>query len=279
MERSILFVPGDSERKFERACTGQADGLVLDLEDSVANEKKPEARAIVRGMLQRGAAGKPLWVRVNALDTGLMQEDLAAVVPARPFGIMLPKCRGRADLAQVSRYLDEFEGAGAIRILVIATETGEAMFGLGQYGGVTPRLYALSWGAEDLAADVGALSNRVDGRYTEPFRLARSMCLFAAAAAGVPAIDTVFVEIENLDWLRAEAQEARRDGFAGKLAIHPSHIAAINEAFSATDSELEWARKVIAAFDANPQSGAFRLDGKMIDRPHLRLARRLLGLE
>jgi citrate lyase subunit beta/citryl-CoA lyase len=279
MQRSILFVPGDSERKFERASSGAADGLVLDLEDSVAREKKPEARAIVRGMLQRGAPGKQLWVRVNALDTGLLLEDLAAVVPARPYGIMLPKCRGAADLALVSGYLDKFETAGAIRILVIATETGEAMFGLGQYRGVSPRLHALTWGAEDLAADVGALSNRVDGRYTEPFRLARSMCLFAAAAAGVPAIDTVFVEIENLDWLRAEAQEARRDGFAGKMAIHPSHIAVINAAFSPTDSELEWSRKVIAAFDASPQSGALRLDGKMIDRPHLRLARRLLGLE
>ena len=281
--RSMLFVPGDSERKFARAASGAADGLALDLEDSVAPERKPQARAAVRSMLEQGAPGKQLWVRVNALDTGWLLEDLAAVVPARPFGVVLPKCRGASDLAQLAHYLDALEAAarlplGAIRILVIATETGASLFGMGAYGGVTPRLAALSWGAEDLAADVGAPVNRVAGRYTEPFRLARSLCLHAAAAAGVPALDTVCVEIEDLELLRGEAAEARRDGFAGKVAIHPSHIVPINEVFTASEAELEWARKVVAAFDADPAAGAFRLDGKMIDRPHLRAARRMLGI-
>lgn len=283
MLRSLLFVPGDSERKFERAAASVADGLVLDLEDSVARESKPAARACVRNLLERGAPGKQLWVRVNALETGWLLEDLATVVPARPAGIVLPKCTGGADLRRVANYLDAMEAvarlpAGEIRILPIATETGAAIFGIGSYAGVTARLAALSWGAEDLAADVGATVNRVDGRYTEPFRLARSLCLHAAAAAGVPALDTVCVELDDLALLRAEALEARRDGFAGKIAIHPSHLAAINEVFSPSDAELLWARKVLQAFEANPGAGAFRLEGKMIDVPHLRAARRVLGM-
>jgi citrate lyase subunit beta/citryl-CoA lyase len=167
--------------------------------------------------------------------------------------------------------------AGAIRIFAIATELGSAMFSLGTYTG--GRLWGLTWGAEDLAADLGALANRADGRFTEPYRLARSLCLYAAANAGVAAFDTVCTELEDLELLRTEAQEARRDGFVGKMAIHPKHIAAINTAFMPSEADLEWARRVVAAFESSPEAGTLRLDGRMIDRPHLRAARRTLGLE
>jgi citrate lyase subunit beta/citryl-CoA lyase len=281
MIRSLLFVPGDSRHKFDRAAAGGADALILDLEDSVAAARKLAARALVRRMLEDGAPGKQLWVRVNALDSGAILQDLAAVVPARPHGIVLPKCAGRDSLQQAAHYLDAFEAAAglprdSIRILAIATETAQSLFGLNSYAGVTPRLWGLSWGAEDLAADVGSLSNRVAGRYTEPYRLARSLCLFAAAAAGVPAIDTVCVDLQEPEVLAQEAREAARDGFAGKLAIHPRHLEAIHEAFAPGPAQLHWARQVVEAFAANSGAGTLSLDGKMIDMPHLRLARRLL---
>ncbi len=167
---------------------------------------------------------------------------------------------------------------GATQIIAIATELGSAMFGLGTYRGVSARLWGITWGAEDLAADLGALINRVDGRVTEPYRLARTLCLYAAADAGVRAIDTVSVDIENLEPVRIEATEARRDGFVAKMAIHPAQVGAINAAFTPSEAELAWAKKIVAAFDANPNTGAFRLEGKMIDRPHLRAARRMLGM-
>jgi citrate lyase subunit beta/citryl-CoA lyase len=281
MIRSLLFVPGDSRHKFDRAAAGVADALILDLEDSVAAAGKPAARALVRRMLEDGAPGKQLWVRVNALDSGAILQDLAAVVPARPHGIVLPKCAGRHSLLQATHYLDAFEAAAglprdSIRILAIATETAQSLFGLDGYAGVTPRLWGLSWGAEDLAADVGSLANRAAGRYTEPYRLARSLCLFAAAAAGVPAIDTVCVDLQEPEVLAQEAREAARDGFAGKLAIHPRHLEAIHEAFAPDPAQLHWARRVVEAFAANSGAGTLSLDGKMIDMPHLRLARRLL---
>ena len=206
------------------------------------------------------------------------------MVPARPYGIVLPKSRSGADVKQLSYYLDALEAAsgmpaGAIRIFAIATELGNAMFNMGTYVGISARLWGLTWGAEDLAADLGALSNRANGRFTEPYRLARSLCLYAAANAGVPAFDTVCAELEDLELLRTEAEEARRDGFVGKMAIHPKHIAVINAAFMPSEAERDWARRIVAAFEANPDTGTFRLDGKMIDRPHLRAARRTLGLE
>ncbi|OVZ55388.1 CoA ester lyase [Pigmentiphaga sp. NML080357] len=284
MIRSMLFVPGDSPRKFDKAAASSADALILDLEDSVAPDAKPAARDTVRGMLDRPPAGKQLWVRINALDSGVALEDLAAVVPGRPFGIVLPKCAGRADLQRAAHYLDACEAmaglpAGDVRILAIATETARSLFGLHDYAGATPRLWGLSWGAEDLAADVGAQANRAAGRYTEPFRLARSLCLMAAAAAGVRAVDTVCVDLDAPEVLAEETREAVRDGFVGKLAIHPRHVDAINALMSPDAAMLQWARAVVAAFDAHPGAGALNLDGKMIDRPHLRLARRLLGEE
>lgn len=282
MARSMLFVPGDSGRKFERAAAGSADALILDLEDSVAPDRKTEARETVREMLRQAPQGKQLWVRVNALDTGHTLADLAAVIGLRPAGIVMPKCRGADDLRRLAHYIDAFEAAagveaGSVRILVIATEVAEGVFGLGGYRGVTPRLVGLSWGAEDLASDIGALENRSAGTYTDTFKLARSLCLMGAAAAGVAAIDTVCVDLEDPVVLEDETRAARRDGFAGKMAIHPKHVDPINRIFTADEAQLEWANKVVAAFEANPQSGTLRLDGKMIDLPHLRLARRLLA--
>nr|WP_315527427.1 CoA ester lyase [uncultured Achromobacter sp.] len=287
MTRSLLFVPGDSRRKFDHAAASAADALILDLEDSVAPDQKAAARTQVRAMLEHGAPGKQLWVRINALDSADALSDLACVIPAAPYGIVLPKCAGRADLQRLSNYLDAFEAAavaaaagtaaGSTRILAIVTETAQSLFGLHDYRGATLRLWGLSWGGEDLAADVGALQNRAAGRYTEPFRLARSLCLMAAAAAGVRAVDTVCIELDAPDVLAAEAAEAFRDGFVGKMAIHPRHVDAVNASLTPDESRQHWARAVIAAFDAHPGAGTLRLDGKMIDRPHLRLARRLLG--
>jgi len=284
MSRSMLFVPGDSLRKFERAAAGEADALILDLEDSVAPDSKVAARDTVCAMLAGGARGKPLWVRINPLDSEWAAGDLAAVLPGRPFGIMQPKTRGGDDVRRLAHQLDGLEKAAGIpagetRILAIATELAVAMFTLGTYAGCSGRLWGLTWGGEDLAADIGTLVNRVAGRYTEPFRLARTLCLFGAAAAGVRAIDGVCVDLDDPALPAAEAAEARRDGFAGKLSIHPKHIEGIHQAFTPSAAELDFARRIVAAFDASPASGAFRLDGKMIDRPHLRAARRLLGLD
>lgn len=281
--RSFLFVPGDSERKFVRALEGTADALILDLEDSVAADQKAGARPVVVDMINRGRARKQIWVRVNALDTSWTLSDLAAVVPARPFGIVIPKIAHGEELRQITHYLDALETSagierGAIRIMLIATEVARAMFGLGTYANITPRLWAMSWGAEDLAADLGASVNRVDGNYTPAFSLARSLCLYAAAAAGVRALDTVCVDLDDLAVVTHESTLARRDGFVGKLAIHPKHVEPINQAFSPSPDELAWAQGIVAAFAANPQAGTLRFEGRMIDRPHLRAARRLLGL-
>ena len=283
MSRSLLFVPGDSPRKFEKAASGDADGLILDLEDSVAPDTKAEARGLVRQMLAQGAPGKQLWVRMNALDTGLSLDDLAAVVPGKPFGILLPKSRNGEDLREVSHYLDALEAAsnvarGSIKILAIATELGSAMFGLGTYANVTPRLWGITWGAEDLSADLGVMTKIVDGVFTDAFRIARAMCLYAAADAGVRALDTVCIDIDNIEVARRESAEARRDGFTGKLSIHPKHVPVINAAFTPGADEIEWAKKIVAAFAAKPNTGAFKMEGKMIDRPHLRAARRILGV-
>jgi len=280
--RSILFVPGDSERKFTRAAEGAADALILDLEDSVALARKPAARQITAGMLAAPRGRQQRHVRVNALDTGMTLADLAAVMPARPDGIVLPKCADAGQVRQVSLWLDAFEAAfgltpGSTRILGIATETAGSLFGLGSYAEAGPRLSGLMWGAEDLAASLGASANRLNGQWLSPFRLARDLCLAAAAAAGVPAFDTVHVDIEDLAGLEADAREAKRDGFSGKAVIHPKHVEVVNAIFTPTPEELDWARRVVAAFADGGEMGVLRLDGKMLDRPHLRLAERLLA--
>jgi citrate lyase subunit beta/citryl-CoA lyase len=273
--RSLLFVPGDRPDRMEKALRGEADALILDLEDSVAAERKAEARRAVADFLHAHSTA-PLWVRVNPLDGAENEKDLAAVLPAHPDGIVLPKAEGGVSVAELNRRLAAAGNATA-QILAIATETPAAMFQLGTYGGVR-RLAGLTWGAEDLPAAIGAATSReADGRYTPPYELARSLCLFGAAAAGVAAIETVYPAFRDLEGLAAYAGRARRDGFTGMMAIHPDQVGAINAAFTPTDAEVAHARAVVAAFEASPGAGALSLDGRMIDRPHLVQAHRTLA--
>ncbi len=281
--RSLLFVPGDDERKIAKGLASAADALILDLEDSVAVARKAAARELCAATLAAGARMK-LFVRMNALDTPAALLDLAAVVKARPYGIMLPKCRGGDDVQLLSHYLAALEArdgvpAGETRILPIVTETGGSMFGLGSYDNPPlPRLCGMLWGGEDLAADLGAITNRDDdGRYTAPYLLARSLCLFAASAASVVAVDAVFTNFRDAAGLKAEAIAGLRSGFSAKAAIHPDQIAVINEAFTPGAADVEAARRVIAAFDAAPGAGVVSVDGKMLDRPHYRTAQRVLA--
>ena len=272
--RSLLFVPGDDERKLAKGLASAADALILDLEDSVAADRKATARELCAATLTAGARMK-LYVRINALDTPAALLDLAAVVRARPYGIMLPKCRNGDDARRVAHYLTALEArdgvpAGEIRLLPIVTETGGSMFGLGSYDSPPiARLCGMSWGGEDLAADVGAMTNRDDsGRYAAPYQLARSLCLFAATSASVIAVDAVYTNFRDAAGLRQESIEGLRSGFSAKAAIHPDQIAVINEAFTPSAADVEAARKVIAAFDASPGAGVASVDGKMLDRPH-----------
>ena len=281
--RSFLFVPADSPRKLDRAPQSGADALILDLEDSVVPANRPLARTQARAFLAAsGSAAFRRWVRINPLASGSALDDLATVVPGKPDGILLPKCVPE-DLRTLDHYLSAFETAaslppGAIRIIAIATETPAAMFALGNYAGVSPRLAGITWGAEDLAACIGGSNRRSDGVYDDVYRLARSLCLLAAAAAGVMPIDTIYTDFRDAAGLAAESAAARRSGFTAKMAIHPAQIPVINAAFSVSGEELAWARKVVALFAENPDAGTIALDGRMIDRPHLTLARRLLGL-
>ena len=270
--RSLLFVPGDRPERMEKALSLGADALILDLEDAVAPAAKPAARQAVAAFL---AAERriTLFVRINPLDSGLSDDDLAAILPGRPDGIMLPKAEGAASLRALDAKL-----SGDILILPIASETPAAIFALGSYGGVTPRLCGLTWGAEDLPAAIGAQTSREpDGSYTAPYQLARSLTLFGAHAAGVPAIETVYPDFRDLDGLAAYAARGRRDGFTGMMAIHPSQVPVINAAFAPSAAEIAHAHAVVAIFAANPGAGALSLDGKMVDAPHLKSAQRLLA--
>jgi citrate lyase subunit beta/citryl-CoA lyase len=281
--RSLLFVPADSERKLARGLESGADALILDLEDSVAAANQPTARKLAREFLEaHGPDRIRRYVRINPLQSGLALDDLAATVAGRPDGILLPKCTPD-DVRTADHYLSAFEAAagaaaGAIRIIAIATETPQAVFALGGYAGISPRLEAITWGAEDLSACIGGSNKTLDGDYDGPYQLARSLCLLAASAAQVVAIDTIYTDFRDPAGLRAEALAARRSGFAAKMAIHPGQLAIINEAFSTSAAEREWAERVVAAFAAQPDAGTLALDGRMIDKPHLVLARRLLGL-
>lgn len=284
--RSLLFVPGDSPKKLAKGLESGADALIVDLEDSVAADRKAEARAIALAFLKDtgAAAHRPrLLVRVNGLDTGLIDADLDAVMPGRPDAILLPKAEGGASVIHLDAKLAVREATcglpdGATRIAAIATETAAALFAASTYAGASARLSALTWGAEDLSADLGAETNRdEDGRFTGPFRLARSLCIAAAAAAKVQALDTVFVDFRNTEGLRREAAEARRDGFTGKLAIHPGQVAVINDVFTPSPAEIARAQAVIAAFAAAPSVGVVGIDGVMYDRPHLERAKRMLA--
>ena len=281
--RSLLFVPGDSRRKFEKALQSTADAIILDLEDAIAPEHKAAARSVVAQLLAELPRGdKTVYVRINALETGLALTDLAAVMPLCPDGIMLPKCRAPEQLRQLDFYLDAFEAAagtapGHTRTIALVAETADSILALPSYRGCGPRLWGMTWGAEDLAASLGALANRKDGDWLDPYRLARSLCLTAAAANGVVAIDAVCVDIGDLDRLSAETAAARRDGFGAKAVIHPSHIDVVNAGFTPAAAEVEWARKVVAAFAAENAGGVLRLEGKMLDQPHLRAAENVLA--
>jgi len=279
--RSFLFVPGDSERKLEKATGAGADALIVDLEDAVAAEARPAARELAAEFV---AGRDDAWVRINPIRTHDAMADLDAVLEKAPAGIILPKCRGAEDVRTLASIIEKAERDNGIEhrsigIIPLVTETAEAMFALGSYRGASDRLAGLTWGAEDLSAALGASRNRDDaGDWLPPYELARTLCLYAAAAAEVPAFDTVYTDFRNSGGLARYAAEARRDGFAGMLAIHPGQVETINEAFQPTADEIERANRIVALFDANPDAGTLGMDGEMIDRPHLVQARRILEL-
>ncbi|WP_314713296.1 CoA ester lyase [Sphingobium yanoikuyae] len=280
--RSWLFAPGDSEKKMAKAADSAADIALFDLEDAVATENKAIARQMVHDFLAARSKGRErLWVRVNPLDGPYTLDDLAAIMPARPGGIMLPKVYGRQDVELLDHYLTAFEAAngiarGSTPLIVLVTETAEAMFHTGDYKGA-PRVVALTWGAEDLADSIGASSNRnADGSYGFTYELARSMCLLGAATAGVTAIETIQGDFRDLDGLKARAEKVRRDGYRGMLAIHPAQVDVINAAFTPTEEEIAEAQAIVDIFAANPGVGAIGYKGGMLDRPYLSRAEQLL---
>ncbi|AQR75515.1 CoA ester lyase [Sphingomonas sp. LM7] len=280
--RSLLFAPGDSERKLAKAGASEADLVLLDLEDAVAPANKATARALVAEHLRSAPRAQPQWVRINPLDTDHALADLAAVVPGCPDGIMLPKAT-RAEAERLDHYLSALEAAaghkvGAIRVIVVATETAPALFGLGDYAGC-PRLAALTWGAEDSATALGATDNRDEtGEYDFPYQLFRALCLAGSAAANVTPIETIHGDFRDLDGLAKVAAKARRAGFRGMMAIHPDQVPVINRAFSPSDAEIARAQAIVAAFAANPGAGTIGLDGAMLDMPHLKRAQAVLAM-
>ena len=282
--RSWLFAPGDSERKMEKATAGTADIVLLDLEDAVAEGEKPKARSMVAAFLTANAQLRQrLWVRINPIQGPHGLADLVAIVGSRPGGIMLPKSRGRADAELLDHYLTALEAAagtecGTTQVIVLVTETADAMFTTGSYGGAA-RVVALTWGAEDLADALGASANRdEDGSYGFTYQLARSLCLVGATAAGVSAIETIHGDFRDEAGLRKRATEVRRAGFRGMLAIHPAQVDVINEAFTPSTEELARAQEIVDLFAANPGVGAIGHKGAMLDRPHLARAQALLAL-
>jgi len=281
--RSWLFAPGDNEKKMAKAVESNADIALLDLEDAVAVENKPIARQMVQDLLRANAAERArIWVRINPLDGPYALDDLAAILPAQPGGIMLPKVDGRADVEKLDHYLSALEVAngmeeGSTPVIVLITETAEAMFHTGDYKGVR-RLVALTWGAEDLADAVGAMSNRdMDGSFSFTFELARSLTLLGAAAAGVPAVETICADFKDLEALKARAEIVRRNGFRGMLAIHPAQVDVINAAFTPSADEIAEAKEIVEIFRANPGVGAIGYKGGMLDRPFLSRAQQLLA--
>jgi len=279
--RSFLFVPGDSERKLEKALGVGADALIVDLEDSVAADARPDARKLAAEFL----SGKDnVWVRINPLDSEDAFPDLEAVLPAAPAGIVLPKARDGDDVANLSESIDAAEmefglPRDSIRIMPLVTERPESLFALGSYRASSPRMSGMSWGAEDLSAAVGATRNRdEDGNWLPTYEMARSLCLLAAAAAEVAAIDTVYTDFRDSTGLARYAANARRDGFSGMLAIHPAQVDIINDAFQPSQDEIRQAERIVELFAANPGAGAVGLDGKMIDRPHHVQALRILEM-
>jgi citrate lyase subunit beta/citryl-CoA lyase len=284
--RSLLFAPADSDRKLEKAFASGTDAVIIDLEDSVALESKPLARARAAQFLKSviGLAQRPrLIVRINSLASGLADADLDAIVPAAPDAVLLPKSEGAASVIHLAAKLTAREAVrglpdGHIGIIAIATETAAALFHLGTYAGSSARLSGLTWGAEDLSADLGATANRdASGQFFEPYRLARTLCLAGAVAAQVEPIDTVYVDFRNEAGLRRETEEACRDGFTGKMAIHPAQVAVINDVFTPTAKAVAEADAIVAAFAAAPGAGVVGVNGVMYDMPHLKRAQRVLA--
>jgi citrate lyase subunit beta/citryl-CoA lyase len=286
MMRSLLFVPADGGSKLEKAMASGADAVILDLEDSITPERKKTARALALDFLKHAGMAKQrphLLVRINGLETGMIDADLDAIVAGRPDVIVFPKAEGAASVVHLDAKLTAREAIagipeGQIKILAQAVESAAGLFAAGTFRDASARLIGLSWGPEDLSAELGAEANRdVIGELTEPYRLARSVCLYAAAAAKLPAIETVYVDFRNSDGLRRDTESARRDGFTGRLAIHPAQVPIINEVFTPTPAQIEKAKAVVAAFAAQPGAGAVGIDGKMYDRPHLVRAQALLA--
>lgn len=274
----MLFVPADRPDRMHKAMATTADALILDLEDAVAPAAKPAAREEAARFLGEGNHPKPVFVRVNPLDSGLIGDDLSIVAAARPSGYLLPKSRDGGSVRELAALLDR-AGDSEAKIIPIASETPQAVFGLGSYAGSSERLVGLTWGAEDLPAAIGATSAReADGRLTPVYEVVRTLALLGAHAAGVLAIETVFPAFRDTDGLTAWAGRARRDGFTGMLAIHPSQVDIINAAFTPSPEETGHARRVVALFEANPGAGTLSLEGKMLDAPHLAAARRVLSL-
>jgi citrate lyase subunit beta/citryl-CoA lyase len=281
--RSMLFVPGDRPERFAKAVASGADAVIFDLEDAVVPERRAAARLEIARYLADAQRQVPLWVRINPVATDDALLDLAAVIAGRPDGIMLPKARDGADVERASHWLESLEartglGQGSVGLIPLMTESAGAVLNAASFTRLPARVRGLTWGAEDLAADIGALGNRLpDGEFEFTYAYARSMCLLAAAAAGVAAIDTVDTEIRDGAAVERRARESRRQGFAGKMAIHPAQIAPIHAAFSPSAAEVEWAGRVLAAFSASPGAGAVTLDGRMLDKPHIRQAERILA--
>jgi citrate lyase subunit beta/citryl-CoA lyase len=284
--RSLLFVPADGGTKLDKALASGADCVIVDLEDSIAPERKELARKAALDFLKNAQAKKDrprLLVRINGLDTGMTDADLDAVVAGKPDAILFPKAEGGASVTHVDAKLTAREAIaglpeGAIKILAQTVESAAGLFSAGTYRNSSARLIGMTWGPEDLSAELGAEANRDSaGELTEPYRIARAMCLFGAAAAKVPAIETIHVNFRDLNALRRDTELARRDGFSGRLAIHPAQVPVINEVFTPSPAQIEKAKAVIAAFAAKPGAGAVGIDGKMYDRPHLLRAQALLA--
>ena len=283
--RSLLFVPADGGSKLDKAMASGADGVIIDLEDSIAAASKESARKLALDFLKSAQSRKErpqLLVRINGLDTGMTDADLDAVVPGKPDAVLLPKAEGGATVIHLDAKLTVREALaglpeGEIKILAQTVESPAGLFSAGSYRNCSARLIGMTWGPEDLSAELGAEANReIDGTLTEPYRIARAMCLFGAAAAKVSAIETIYVNFRDTDVLRKDTELARRDGFTGRLAIHPAQVPVINEVFTPSTAQIEKAKAIVAAFEAKPGAGTVGMDGKMYDRPHLARAQALL---
>ena len=268
--RSWLFVPADSEKKIAKALDSEADAIIFDLEDSVVPRQKATARDMLK-QLPRRSNGPEWWVRVNPLGSEFHKDDLTLIGSAYVHGIVLPKAESGADVIQLAHR------TGNIPIHAIVTETAASLFGLLSYSVPNSPLVAMSWGAEDLSAVLGASSKYdADGTLSFTYKLARSLCLVGAAAAGVQPVDGVFADFKDEEGLRAEAEASRREGFTGKLAIHPAQVPVINAAFTPSEDDIRHAEEIVAAFEAHPDAGVLSVGGRMVDRPHLTQARRVL---